>query len=99
VEKLDPPPSLRKETEQRFFWEQEDENRSIPMSSSSQGGLPDGILLISFANPEFDSNDVFTWSLIHFVVSIVFLFLFGEYLLQDMFCDACMGFPGEDCSD
>lgn len=57
------------------------------------------ILLISFANPEFDSNDVFTWSLIHFVVSIVFLFLFGEYLLQDMFCDACMGFPGEDCSD
>jgi len=57
------------------------------------------ILLISFANPEFDSKDVFTWSLIHFVVSILFMFLFIEYVLQDMFCDVCMGFPGEDCSD
>ncbi|MBI99247.1 MAG: hypothetical protein CMB71_03655 [Euryarchaeota archaeon] len=57
------------------------------------------ILLISFANSEFDSKDVFVWTLIHFVVSMVFLFLFVEYLLQDMFCDACMGYPGEDCSD
>lgn len=57
------------------------------------------ILLISFANSEFDSKDAFTWSLIHFVVSILFLFLFIEYVLQDMFCDVCMGFPGEDCSD
>ena len=57
------------------------------------------ILLISFANSEFDSKDVFVWTLIHFVVTIVFLFLFVEYLLQDMFCDVCMGYPGEDCSD
>ena len=57
------------------------------------------ILLISFANSEFDSKDVFVWTLIHFIVSIVFMFLFIEYVLQDMFCDACMGFPGEDCSD
>jgi len=57
------------------------------------------ILLISFANSEFDSKDVFVWTLVHFVVSIVFMFLFIEYVLQDMFCDACMGFPGEDCSN
>ena len=57
------------------------------------------ILLISFANSEFDSKDVFVWTLIHFVVTIVFLFLFVEYLLQDMFCDVCMGYPGEDWSD
>ena len=57
------------------------------------------VLLISFANPEFDSKDVFTWSLIHFVVSILFMFLFIEYVFQDAFCDACFGFPGEDCSD
>ena len=57
------------------------------------------VLLISFASSEFDSKDVFMWSLIHFVVSILFMFLFIEYVLQDMFCDACMGFPGEDCSD
>ena len=55
------------------------------------------VLLISFASSEFDSKDVFIWSLIHFVVSILFMFLFIEYLLQDMFCDVCMGFPGEDC--
>ena len=55
------------------------------------------ILLMSFTNPEFDSKDVFIWSLIHFVVSILFMFLFIEYIFQDMFCDACMGFPGEDC--
>ncbi|RAH09990.1 MAG: hypothetical protein CMA18_006050 [Methanobacteriota archaeon] len=41
---LDPPPPLRKEADQNAFWKQEDENRSIPMSSTSQGGLPDGIL-------------------------------------------------------
>ena len=57
------------------------------------------ILLISFASSELDSKDVFMWSLTHFVVSILFLFLFIEYILQDMFCDVCMGFPGEDCSD
>ena len=45
LKKLDPPPPLRKETEQSAFWEHEDGNRSIPMGSSSQGGLPDGILL------------------------------------------------------
>lgn len=45
VEKLDPPPPLRKGTEQSPFWKQEDDNRSIPMSTSSQGGLPDGSLL------------------------------------------------------
>ena len=28
------------------------------------------ILLISFANSEFDSKDVFVWTLIHFVVSM-----------------------------
>ena len=44
LKKLDPPPPLRKETEQSAFWEQEDDNRSIPMSSSSQNGLSDGIL-------------------------------------------------------
>jgi hypothetical protein len=44
LKKLDPPPPLRKESEQRAFWEQEDDNRSIPMSSSSKNGLPDGIL-------------------------------------------------------
>ena len=44
LKKLDPPPPLQKETEQSAFWEQEDENRSIPVGSSSQGGLPDGIL-------------------------------------------------------
>ena len=44
LRKLDPPTPLRKETEQSAFWEQEDGNRSIPMSSSPQGGLPDGIL-------------------------------------------------------
>ena len=44
LKKLDPPPPLRKESEQRAFWEQEDDNRSIPMSSSSMNGLPDGIL-------------------------------------------------------
>ncbi|MEC7483919.1 MAG: hypothetical protein VX998_03935 [Candidatus Thermoplasmatota archaeon] len=44
MKKLDPPPPLRKESEQRAFWEQEDDNRSIPISSSSKNGLPDGIL-------------------------------------------------------
>jgi len=64
-------------------------------------GIPVNLLmlLISFASSEFDSKDVFIWSLTHFVVSILFLFLFIEYILQDMFCDVCMGFPGEDCSD
>ena len=49
VKKLDPPPPLGKETEQSTFWEQEDGKRSIPMSSSSQGGLPDGFLLFFLA--------------------------------------------------
>ena len=44
VKKLDPPPPLRKETEQSAFWGQEEDSRNIPMGSSSQGGLPDGIL-------------------------------------------------------
>ena len=44
MKKLDSPPPLRKETEQSAFWEQEEDNRRIPVSSSSQGGLPDGIL-------------------------------------------------------
>ena len=48
LKKLDPPPPLRKETEQSAFWEQEDENRSIPVSSPSQNGLPDGIFLFFF---------------------------------------------------
>ena len=48
MKKLDSPPPLRKEIEQSAFWEQEDENRSIPVSSSSQNGLPDGILLFFF---------------------------------------------------
>ena len=34
------------------------------------------VLLISFASSEFDSKDVFIWSLIHFFVSILFMFLF-----------------------
>ena len=44
LRKLDPPPPLRKETEQNAFWEQEEDNRRIPVSSSSKNGLPDGIL-------------------------------------------------------
>ena len=49
MKKLDPPPPLRKEAEQSAFWEQEDGKRSIPMSSSSQGRLPDGFLLFFLA--------------------------------------------------
>ena len=48
MKKLDPPRPLQKETEQSAFWELEDDNRSIPMSSSPRGGLPDGILLFFF---------------------------------------------------
>ena len=48
MKKLDPPPPLGKEIEQSTFWEQEDENRSIPVSSPSQNGLPDGIFLFFF---------------------------------------------------
>ena len=48
LKKLDPPPPLGKEAEQSAFWEQEDENRSIPVSSPSQNGLPDGIFLFFF---------------------------------------------------
>tara|TARA_Y100000287_G_scaffold19392_1_gene13498 strand:+ start:78 stop:455 length:378 start_codon:yes stop_codon:yes gene_type:complete len=44
LRKLDPPPPLRKETKQNAFWEQEEDNRRIPVSSSSQNGLPEGIL-------------------------------------------------------
>ena len=44
LKKLDPPPPLRKETEQSAFWDQEEDSRRIPVSSSSQNGLPDGIL-------------------------------------------------------
>ncbi|MEC7272826.1 MAG: hypothetical protein VXV85_04190, partial [Candidatus Thermoplasmatota archaeon] len=45
MKKLDPPPPLRKETGENAFWEQKDENSSIPVSSTSKNGLPDGILL------------------------------------------------------
>ena len=48
LKKLDPPPPLRKETEQSAFWEQEEDSRRIPVSSSSQNGLPDGILSFFF---------------------------------------------------
>ena len=48
LKKLDPPPPLRKETEQSAFWEQEEDSRRIPVSSSSQNGLPDGILAFFF---------------------------------------------------
>ena len=44
VKKLDPPPPLGKEIEQSAYWEEEEDNRRIPMSSSSQVGLPDGFL-------------------------------------------------------
>ena len=48
MKNLDTPPPLRKEAEQSAFWEQEDENRSIPVSSPSQNGVPDGIFLFFF---------------------------------------------------
>ena len=48
LKKLDPPPPLRKETEQSAFWEQEEDSRRIPVSSSSQNGLPYGVLSFFF---------------------------------------------------
>ena len=48
LKKLDSPPPLRKEIEQSAFWEQEEDSRRIPLSSSSQNGLPDGILSFFF---------------------------------------------------
>ena len=44
LKKLDPPPPLRKETDQSAFCEQEEDNRRIPVSSWSENGLSDGIL-------------------------------------------------------
>ena len=46
--KLDSPPPLGKEIEQSAFWEEEEDNRRIPVSSSSQNGLPDGIFVFFF---------------------------------------------------
>ena len=50
------------------------------------------ILLISFANTEFSSGNVFLWSILHFGALVVSGVVFQEGILQDMFCDGGPGF-------
>ncbi|GEM_PF-772412 len=63
-------------------------------------GIPINVIiwLISLWDEEIISSDVFVLSIAHAIVWSLTLFIFAEYIFQDMFCDACMGFPGEDCS-
>ncbi len=63
-------------------------------------GIPINVIiwLISLWDEEIRSSDVFVLSIAHAIVWSLTLFIFAEYIFQDMFCDACMGFPGEDCS-
>jgi len=65
----------------------------------SMFGVPINVLILflSFFNPQLDSKTVFVWIFLHFSVLLISMTLFGEYLIQDMFC-GCWGFPGEDCS-
>ena len=46
---------------------------------------------------ESNSKDVITWSIIYASFVFLSLIIFGDSIFSLMWCDACMGFPGEDC--
>lgn len=75
------------------------ESLGITLFVLSAVGIPINIIiwLISNFNSDVDSGQIFVWTLFHIGAVILCMVLFGEYLMQDMFC-GCWGFPGEDCS-
>lgn len=66
----------------------------------SMVGIPINIIILlsSITDVESDSFAIFKWSIIHAVFWFAVLLLFSGAIFQDVFCGACMGFPGEDCS-
>tara|TARA_B100001250_G_scaffold394220_1_gene397858 strand:- start:116 stop:610 length:495 start_codon:yes stop_codon:yes gene_type:complete len=63
-------------------------------------GIPINVIIwiSSLFDEVIRSSEVFVLSVAHVIVWVLTLFIFAEYIFQDMFCGACMGFPGEDCS-
>ena len=61
-------------------------------------GFPINVMtaFLSF-NRESNSKDVIIWGIIHATVWFLSAIIFADSLVSLMWCDACMGLPGEDC--
>tara|TARA_B100000287_G_C20261687_1_gene634255 strand:+ start:142 stop:543 length:402 start_codon:yes stop_codon:yes gene_type:complete len=62
-------------------------------------GFPINVIAVfsSLFDRESNSKFVITWSIIHASVWFLSAIIFADSLVSLMWCDACMGFPGEDC--
>ena len=62
-------------------------------------GFPINVITVfsSLFDRESNSKDVITWSIIHASVVFLSVIIFGDSIFSLIWCDACMGFPGEDC--
>ena len=61
-------------------------------------GFPINVMtaILSF-NRDSNSKDVIIWGIIHATVWFLSAIIFADSLVSLMWCDACMGLPGEDC--